>query len=207
MTKRTHLVAGTAITLGIIKPTNILGLVICLVTSSIGGVISDIDVSTSKSRGELYKIIILSIISVLICIVLEKYFCIGILEILKKQSNIQRIIIGFFTMLFICCFGITTSHRTFMHSIIGIISLSITVFIIFPEAALPFALSMLSHVFLDLFNTKRIQIFYPLRKPRIALKFCKSNGLVSKILFHIATIILELEIFLFIWLKIIGKGV
>lgn len=205
MTKRTHLVAGTAITLGFIRPSTILGLVMCLVTSSIGSLISDIDVSTSKSRGELYKIIIVSIISVLICIALEKNFNIGILEIIKNQSSVRRILIGFLTLLGICCFGITTSHRTFMHSIIGVISVSSAVFIILPEATLPFAISMLSHIFLDLFNTKRIQIFYPLKKPRIALKFCKSNGLVSKILFHISMIILELEIFLFVWLKLVGR--
>lgn len=204
MTKRTHLVAGTAITLGLIRPTTILGLVMCLVTSSIGSLISDIDVSTSKSRGELYKIIIVSIISVLICIALEKNFNIGILEIIRNQSSVQRILIGLLTLLGICCFGITTSHRTFMHSIIGVICVSSAVFIILPKATLPFAISMLSHIFLDLFNTKRIQILYPLKKPRIALKFCKSNGLVSKILFHISMIILELEIFLFVWLKLVG---
>lgn len=204
MTKRTHLVAGTAITLGLIRPTTILGLVMCLVTSSIGSLISDIDVSTSKSRGELYKIIIVSIISVLICIALEKNFNIGILEIIRNQSSVQRILIGLLTLLGICCFGITTSHRTFMHSILGVISVSSAVFIILPKATLPFAISMLSHIFLDLFNTKRIQILYPLKKPRIALKFCKSNGLVSKILFHISMIILELEIFLFVWLKLVG---
>lgn len=204
MTKRTHLVAGTAITLGLIRPTTILGLVMCLVTSSIGSLISDIDVSTSKSRGELYKIIIVSIISVLICIALEKNFNIGILEIIINQSSVQRILIGLLTLLGICCFGITTSHRTFMHSILGVISVSSAVFIILPKATLPFAISMLSHIFLDLFNTKRIQILYPLKKPRIALKFCKSNGLVSKILFHISMIILELEIFLFVWLKLVG---
>lgn len=204
MTKRTHLVAGTAITLGLIRPTTILGLVMCLVTSSIGSLISDIDVSTSKSRGELYKIIIVSIISVLICIALEKNFNIGILEIIRNQSSVQRILIGFLTLLGICFFGITTSHRTFMHSILGVISVSSAVFIILPKATLPFGISMLSHIFLDLFNTKRIQILYPLKKPRIALKFCKSNGLVSKILFHISMIILELEIFLFVWLKLVG---
>lgn len=204
MTKRTHLVAGAAITLGLIRPTTILGLVMCLVTSSIGSLISDIDVSTSKSRGELYKIIIVSIISVLICIALEKNFNIGILEIIRNQSSVQRILIGFLTLLGICFFGITTSHRTFMHSILGVISVSSAVFIILPKATLPFAISMLSHIFLDLFNTKRIQILYPLKKPRIALKFCKSNGLVSKILFHISMIILELEIFLFVWLKLVG---
>lgn len=204
MTKNTHLAAGVALTLGIIHPENPTELAICLASASIGSVISDIDVSTSKSRKELNKILVISVTAICVCVLIESILHIGILEMIQNQSNITRILLGFMMMLLICCFGVNTSHRTFTHSLIGVVSLTGSVFVMLPEATFAFAISMFSHIFLDFFNTKKVQIFYPLKKPKICFKLCKASSPANKMIFMISTIIVVIEIILFIWFRFIS---
>lgn len=175
-----------------------------MASASIGSVISDIDVSTSKSRKELNKILVISVTAICICVLLESILHIGILDMIQNQSNITRILLGFMMMLLICCFGVNTPHRTFTHSLVGVIALTGTVFVMLPEATIPFAISMLSHIFLDFFNTKKVQFFYPLKKPRICFKLCKASSPANRIIFVISTIIVVIEIILFIWFRIIS---
>lgn len=197
MTKDTHVVAGLATTIAIMQPTTLKTLAICVATASIGSVISDIDVTTSSSRKELIKIVALSLIAIVICTFVELNFNLGILELIKSQTNILRILIGLGAFLGVCIFGIHTDHRTFMHSPLCVAILFGIIWVIFPALAAPFGISMLSHIILDLFNTKKIQLFYPLKKPKFSFNLCYSDGKANKILGRIATSILTLELIFF----------
>lgn len=201
MTKDTHTIIGLATTIAIIQPTTLKSLVICSATASIGSVISDIDITTSSSRKELIKIIAISLIAIIFCTFIELNFNLGILELIKSQTTILRILIGLGTFLGVCIFGIHTDHRTFMHSPLCVSILFGIIWVIFPALAVPFGISMLSHIILDLFNTKKIQLFYPIKKPKISFNLCYSNGKANKILAKIATIILTLELILFTTLQ------
>lgn len=203
MTKDTHLAAGVALTLGIIQPKTLTELAICITTASIGSVISDIDVSTSKSRKELNKILVIFVTAILGCILIEVLLHIGILEMIESQSNITRILLGFMMMLIICCFGVNTRHRTFTHSLVGLIVLTGSVFVMLPKVAFAFAISMFSHIFLDFFNTRKIQFFYPLKKPKICFKLCKASSPANKIIFVTSTVLVVIEIILFFVIHII----
>ena len=58
MTKNTHLASGLAISVAFIRPTSFKSLAICLTSAAIGSLISDIDITTSKSRKDLDIIIL-----------------------------------------------------------------------------------------------------------------------------------------------------
>lgn len=197
MMKKTHLAGGLAVAMAIIRPSSINELAICLTSASIGSVISDIDVPSSKSRKELNKILAISVVAIVVCTLAEVIFHVGILSILQSQTSAMRALLGFVVFLLICSFGIHTPHRSFMHSIVAVVALTGAMWIILPEAALPFAVSMISHIGLDLFNKKSIQILYPLKK-RISFDLCKASGKANTIIFVLANIIFVLELAMFV---------
>lgn len=203
MTKDTHVAGGLAVTMAVVQPHSFKSLAICLAAATIGSVISDIDVTTSKSRRELNRIIVISVVAIVVCTALEFIFHLGILSMLQSQTNLFRILSGLGFFLFVCCYGINTPHRSFMHSALCLIALSGIIWVIFPSAALPFFISMLSHIVLDLFNTKKVQLFYPLKKPKVGFKLCHADGKINKIICKIATAIFVLEMILFIIFQIV----
>lgn len=198
MMKKTHLASGLAVAMAIVRPCTINDLAICLTSATIGSVISDIDVSSSKSRKELNKILAISVTAIVACTLIEVIFHIGILAMLQSQTNVMKALIGVMLFLLICSFGIHTPHRSFMHSITAVVALTGATCLVLSKATLPFMVSMISHIILDLFNKKTVQLLYPLKKPRIAFNLCKANGTANAVIFVIANIIIILEIVMFI---------
>lgn len=204
MTKDTHIAGGLAVTMALAQPDSFKALAICLTAATIGSVIPDIDVTTSESRRDLNKILVISIIAIVVCTAIEFIFHLGIVSMIQSQTNILRILCGLGLFLFVCCFGINTPHRSFMHSALCVIALSGITWVIFPTATLPFLISMLSHIVLDFFNTKKVKFFYPLKKPGIAFKLCRSDGKVNKVICKVASVIFILEIILFVVLQVVS---
>lgn len=203
MTKDTHITAGLALTMAIAEPQSLKSLAICITAATIGSVISDIDVTTSESRQDLNKILGISVIAIIICVAIESIFHLGILSMLQSQTNLFRIICGIGLFLLVCCFGVNTPHRSFMHSALAVATLCGIIWLIFPVATLPFLIGMMSHIILDFFNTKKVQFFYPLKKPKICFKLCHSDGPASKTICKIASTIFILEIILFVVLRVV----
>ena len=66
MTKDTHIAGGLAITMALAMPQGFKELAVCLTAATIGSVISDIDITTSESRRDLNKILIISVVAIVI---------------------------------------------------------------------------------------------------------------------------------------------
>lgn len=201
MKQSTHIAVATATNLAIYRPDNIRSFALLVAASTIGGIISDIDVTTSESHKDLEKIIIISFISIVLCSISEVYYNIGIFDWLKNNLSIARnlgLILAFFC---ICFWGMHQPHRTFMHSITSTIILSGILFFIHQPFAIFFGIAMLSHILIDLLNKKRVQIFYPF-KFKYCLKLCDSNGKIDKIIGKLATTIIGIETLLLVLIKI-----
>ena len=80
MKQSTHIAVATAINLAVFHPIDLNNFTLLIAASSIGGIISDIDVTTSESHKDLEKIIIISFIAIVLCSISEVYFNIGILK-------------------------------------------------------------------------------------------------------------------------------
>lgn len=196
MTGKTHLTAGMALTMLITQPQTIPETVMCLGVASIGSVISDIDVSTSKSRQNFNKVLIIITVSALLIAFSEIIFHVGLVAKFSNDSNIMRIMVGIMALIAICMFGKNCPHRSFMHSALGIVLMTISAYIILPQAALYMGISILTHIGLDVFNKKKIKIMYPLKKPAIGLGLCRAGGIVDQIIFRVAGIGLVIELIL-----------
>lgn len=201
MTKNTHLATGLAISTAVLMPNNLHSLAVCITGAAIGSTISDIDVASSKPRKELNTIVSISVIAITALIVLEFALKIGIYKMLESQADLYRVILGFVIFLLLSIYGTTTKHRSYTHSLIGLVSFSGAIGIMFPKMIFPFSLGFISHILLDIFNTKKVRLLYPNKKFGIALKLCHSDGKANTVICTVSTIIFTVELILFLLFK------
>ena len=84
--------------------------------------------------------------------------------------------------------GISTKHRGFTHYLLALIVYSIPVLMIYPILVPYFGLGYFSHIFIDLFNKKNVQLFHPFNKG-ICFKLCYANKHGNKVLMYIGLLI------------------
>lgn len=182
MTGKTHLAVGTAAALCITQPSSFKEMALCIAVSSVGSVISDVDVKTSESSRDLNKVTAAAVILGIVTAFAEYQFDLGIIKNFSRESNIFRLLIGFAAFIAVCTFGKNQPHRSFMHSFPALLVLSGIVYFMYPALAPYFLVSMLSHIFIDLFNRKRVKLFYPVKRG-FCFNMCKAGGIVNRIMF------------------------
>ncbi len=187
MLGKTHFSVGMATGLMLCRPQSLAMLVAGTAIAGFGGIISDIDVGTSDAHNKVERIIGLAVFSILGVVTADAIFHVGIYNRLTADSNIVRLIIGISAFLGICAFGMKQPHRSFMHSLSALFSLSFFVYIIFPDIVPYFFVGFISHIAIDVLNGKREKIFWPVGKG-FALHLCVADGPVNKLLFHISNI-------------------
>ena len=63
-----------------------------------------------------------------------------------------------------CVFASGSGHRGFSHSLLALALETACLWLVFPAAALPFAIAFSSHVLLDMMNKRSVRLFYPAKK-------------------------------------------
>ena len=185
MTYRTHLAAGYAAVLYTFSPDTLTELILSTGTAAIGSVISDVDASESHSRNNLAKVSAITFLSIAGILSADHFAGTDIASHFTSSSSLMRLFTGFLIFLSICIFGEHLPHRSFMHSIAGTAAVTLSFSVILPSAAPYMAVSMLSHILLDMLNKKKIQLFYPLPKPRIGFGICSADGSINNLLFYV----------------------
>lgn len=188
MEKKTHVSCANLITLSLVKPTSIPSLLITISSSTLGSLLPDVDLKDSTSD-KIFDRLMASLITIVISIILLKYFFnINIYNKIKEYNNIFNYIISISIFITVAYLGSKTSHRSFTHSILGLFIYSSILSIGFNnKVIIPYFISHLSHIILDLLNKKGISLFYPF-KYRISLKLCESNGTINQLLFILSSI-------------------
>ena len=182
MLGKTHLAVGIAASFAVVQPASMPELMVGLGAAAVGGLISDIDVDSSSSHNDANIIATMTVISVVLVIVLDKLFNIGVYRILHEKSNLGRVIAGALAFVGVCAYGKETPHRSFMHSILALVILFGLVNVILPMAAPYFGVAFISHLVIDMLNTKHVRLFYPL-PGGICLGLCRANGVINGFLF------------------------
>ena len=125
MTGETHLTVGVAAVVAVTQPKNMRELLLAVGVGVVGSVISDIDVGTSQSRKEADKIIaIIGVLAVMIFLA-DHYLKAGIFARMMASRGAAEIAIGALIFLSVSVFGMEKPHRTFMHSLTGLLLLII----------------------------------------------------------------------------------
>lgn len=188
MTGKTHVSVAMASTLLLTQPQSIKELALCLGVTSVGAVISDIDVSTSESHEAIDRILCIVIIAAIALGFAEYKWHVGIVESFKNNSSIMRLMAGIVGVLGICIFGKNQPHRSFMHSALAVGLLSGAVYIILPDAVPYMIISMSSHILIDTLNKKKVHIFYPI-PGGIGFNLCHAQGFVNNTIFKVASLL------------------
>ena len=189
MEKKTHVACGNLISLSVIKPTTIPGLLITIGASTLGSLLPDVDLKDSTTD-KLFDRLMTSLITIVIMSVLIKHlFNIDIYTEIKKYNNIFNYLISITIFIIMSYLGSKTSHRSFTHSILGLfIYTAVLSYSFNNNIVLPYFISHLAHILLDIQNKKGIALFYPF-KFRLSLKLCESDGTVNKLLFTLLSIL------------------
>ena len=191
----THIVCANALALAFIRPDDPSTLLLTLGAATVGGTISDIDVSDKDHKGYIISYSIITVISILLLLFGEIIFHLGINDWIIENSSYTKIIICFILSTLLCYFGYLNPHRSFLHSFLGIGLLMLLCYISLGGVVIPFTIGIVSHIILDLFNKKGLWLFYPLKK-KYSFKLCVYNGIVNYYLFDIFSIIFIIELIL-----------
>ncbi|MGN0482855.1 MAG: metal-dependent hydrolase [Lachnospiraceae bacterium] len=197
MLGKTHTAVGIAAALCIVQPHTIPEIVIGTVAASVGAVISDIDVDSSRSHKKIGAACSVAMGIAVLVAGADLIFHLGILSKLKQNTGAFRMILGLLVFAGICIYGKRQPHRTFMHSILALALLSTALQTAIPMAAPYFSAAFVSHILLDLLNKKKVCLLYPL-KEGFCLKLCASNGITNQVLGWLGTCVAVVEIVWFV---------
>lgn len=193
MLGKTHLAVGVATSLAVLHPASLSELLIGVGAASVGSLISDIDVDTSSSHNDANVITTMTVVSVVLVIVIDKMFNVGVYRVLQQKSSLARVIMGALIFVGVCSYGKETPHRSFMHSIFALAILFGLLCMILPMAAPYFAVAFLSHLAIDLLNTKHVRLLYPL-PGGFCLGLCHANGMVNGLMFLVGCVVSVAEV-------------
>lgn len=198
MTGKTHIAVGEAAALTLIRPANAKELVLCLGAAAVGALISDVDASASRSHRSVVQVTSLAGFVALFVALLDTHAHLGVLRLLRRQSSLWRVLLGSGAFLVVCNFGMRQPHRSFMHSVLGWVTLCVLVGEVFPALVPAFAVSMASHILLDLLNRKRVRLLYPCRWGW-SLNLCPASGRINDLFCLTGTIVAGLGLVVSLW--------
>ena len=193
MLGKTHMVIGIATAMSFTKPATIPEFILAVGGGALGALISDIDVGTSESHREADKITLLSAVVVAGVFAVDYFFHTGIVNRIVQNSGYGRILMGVFLFIGICAFGKEQPHRSFMHSFLALGLLCFAIGLVWEKIVIYFAAGFLSHLATDIFNKRRVRLFYPL-KGGISLGLFHAHGWVNEVLFKLGSAVVLVEV-------------
>ena len=193
MTGSTHVAIGIASSLAILQPKTVPECLCALTGGMIGGMISDID-SPGKRKSMDYsedpygwQVYVFVGIALVIVLGLDYVTGSGAVDYVLKNFS-PTLIVGAIAFLSLCFYGAHTIHRSFTHSFLAGALFTLSIWCFCKPLAIPFAIGFASHLFIDFFNRKKVQYFWPLRV-KIGLNKFPSDGKLNDTLGGIGTIV------------------
>ena len=138
MLGKTHVPVGITTALVVTRPTTVSGVIGAVAGGAIGGWICDIDVRDySENEGGFLGFLWMSI-DVVIALGIDYFLGNGICDYMIRSWSILKIVA---MALFVagCVYGLTSSHRTFMHSLVALILFTGLMYFICTPLMMPFA--------------------------------------------------------------------
>lgn len=198
MDSNTHMAVGIASSFIVLQPkADLKEIVMGTALAIMGSLISDIDITTSKANKAISKVTWIVGVAGVVSVLSDYFFNLGIYNAILNNMTIMRMIVSISLFCVIAMFAKMTAHRSFSHSIIGIAAFFIPTSLLFGEMSKYFLVAMISHIAIDMFNRKKIQLFYPVRHG-VCFRLCYSNGITNKLLFYISSLYIAYEFVNFI---------
>ena len=186
MLGNTHIALGIASSLVLTQPQTVSEVIVAVAGGAIGGWIADIDCKDQKLDRETIYDSIISFLFVGALVALDFAVGKGMCQYVFDNWGIPLlgVTIGFVALLIV---GHTSAHRTFTHSLVGLASFTVLLYILCRPLAIPFLIGYVSHLCADFFNRRGMQLLFPL-KWRVCLNLCHSNKTANRVLFWITCV-------------------
>lgn len=195
MQGKTHAVVGASCALLVANTKNIDLLTMGVAVATIGALMPDVDVRTSKIAKATFKLFVGMILGITTIIVLKTQGYSDLLPNIQLPTNFTNGATGVAILICILAFGYSSPHRGPTHSLLVCLLATFGMWLFMPEMAPFMFVGYASHLVLDVINYKGIKLLYPLPN-EISLDLCKSDGAVNSGLFIVGTFIfLALAIF------------
>ncbi len=189
MLGRTHVTIGTATALLMFRPTTMLEFGAVVAGGALGGLICDIDCKSEDyelNEGSAQSMC-LAVVAFICILLFDYYMGNGLITYLRNSFGFRMVLGG---IIFAACsiWGISTDHRTFTHSILGLLLMSFAVKLVYRPLGSAFSVGMVSHIILDLFNMQEVQLLYPSDKLEFSLGVCSSDDAANNVLGKIGSV-------------------
>lgn len=187
MLGKTHMATGVAASLIILHPDTMPGVISAIAGGMVGGWICDLDCRKSEiNEGAIAGFIFTAVFGTAI-LAFDYYVGNGICEYFKHNYGLKSIM-GIVILLLCCIYGFCSSHRTFMHSILALVVMTLSVGLFCMPIAPAFGIGVISHLILDITNKRSLQLFFPF-KVKVCMNICSSNGKANNIIMWMSLII------------------
>lgn len=182
MTGKTHMAIGVG-TVTVLLPTNDIKTIIGGTTLAlVGSLIVDID--TEQSKGSVFLkeafggLILLTILG----LILKMKYSINVLDYITESKTLTQMFPALGILLVALVIGKITPHRSFTHSLIGLIAYTVPVYMMVGSLYKYFIIGYIAHILADMLNRKEVRILYP-SKRGVCLGLCSADGIIDKLLF------------------------
>lgn len=175
MTGKTHCFAAVATAVTIMQPSRPMAILFGASLAFLGGLTPDVDLFQSKLGQKVSKFIIGIFSAIIILSLIKQYFDFDIFAYFSMDELLNSISRGVLLFLLLCSVGLNTKHRSFTHSILGGVLFTYCVYLAFPMYYIYFLIGFVSHIVLDFFNKKGLQLFFPLEE-RVCIPLCKATN-------------------------------
>lgn len=190
MTGKTHIALGLLVTEMIMPMRTPELAAINISFAIIGSMMPDIDISNSKISHKVKKFIAFAV-----AILMFSHYILKMpyASIFKAVGSYKIFNAGILLLIVLMLFSKTTEHRTFTHSILGLILFSISTFLILKQGTVSFILGYAAHLFADWTTDSGIMIIYPSKK-KVSLHLIKTNSLVDHMMCIFAMLLFYLRL-------------
>ena len=196
MMSKTHITAGTTFALLIAEPTPA-GACLALAGGALGGIMPDVDIIANDSTGDALQGEIIATIVIIMSFVCDMIFKFNAFYFIERPR--YYLLFGIILFISLYAFGVTKDHRGFTHSLVALIIYSMPIVAIYELLTQYFMMGFFSHLFIDLFNKRGIQLFFPLKK-RFCFGLYYADKLANKVIMIVglvATVVLLINCFIF----------
>lgn len=174
MLGKTHVAVGVAAALALVRPTTISECLCAVAGGALGAWICDIDVRDDGRSHDVWQGFVLAAGLTALAIAYDTYRGGDALAYVVSHLGVVTVA-GIVLLLAFCVLGAHTRHRSFTHSVVGLVVASLSIGAICLPLAPGFAVGFLSHIALDMLNYQRVRVLYPFGRG-FALGICRSSS-------------------------------
>ena len=179
MLAKAHVTVGMAAAFTIMKPETVAEALPVIAGGAIGCLICDLDCEVTKEKTESSRWRVVMWLIAAAALIEDHLLNAGMWNSLG--SNGQYLwFAGLVGFVITGGFASVSNHRGFSHSLLALALFAGSLWLVFPDMTIPFAITFTSHLILDVLNKKSLRLFYPAEKG-ICLSMFYADKIADKV--------------------------